>query len=111
MGWWPALRVSDETNRPRDRQAILLYACRPNPCGERGTISYLIPGWDRVRLHVCDAGGRLVRTRVDGQQPAGRRQVTWNGRDHQGRAVASGSHFLRLGLRDQQVAQALAFVR
>jgi hypothetical protein len=40
--------------------------------------------------------GRLVRVLVDGVRPAGRYVELWDGRDADGRAVASGVYFYRL---------------
>jgi hypothetical protein len=49
-----------------------------------------------IRLTVHDTAGRLVRTLVDGAEPAGTQEVSWDGRDDQGREVGSGIYFLRL---------------
>ena len=49
-----------------------------------------------MSLRIYDVGGRLVRTLFDGQQAAGQKMVTWDGRDERGRSVASGVYFYRL---------------
>lgn len=49
-----------------------------------------------IALRIYDVGGRLVKTLVEGPQPAGEESVTWNGRDDAGRPVASGVYFYRL---------------
>jgi len=68
----------------------------PNPFGDRVGLRFGIPANGRVRLTVYDLQGRKVADIVDGTESAGWRNVEWNGRDAQGRAVASGSYFLRL---------------
>jgi flagellar hook assembly protein FlgD len=58
--------------------------------------SIVPPVGGAVRLRVYDVGGRLVRTLVDGAQTAGQKTAIWNGRDNQGRGVASEVYFYRL---------------
>jgi flagellar hook assembly protein FlgD len=45
---------------------------------------------------VYDATGRRVRRLVHGEQPAGIRTVTWDGRNDAGLRVSAGVYFLRL---------------
>jgi len=49
-----------------------------------------------VSLVVYDATGRLVRTLLNENQPAGARDVTWNGQDDHGTTVASGVYFCKM---------------
>ena len=49
-----------------------------------------------VRIDVFDAGGRRIRTLVDGRQPAGRHGVAWDGGDGTGRPVAPGVYTVRM---------------
>jgi len=70
---------------------------RPNPFNPATRLQYDIPRSAWVSLHLHDATGRRVRTLVPVQVlPAGRHEVLWDGRDDQGRAVASGVYFARL---------------
>ncbi|MBN2564611.1 MAG: nuclear transport factor 2 family protein [Candidatus Eisenbacteria bacterium] len=69
----------------------------PNPFNPTTTIAFEVPdGGARVSLEVYDVSGRLVRTLVDGHEPAGTRTVTWDGRDDEGQPVASGIYFSRM---------------
>jgi flagellar hook assembly protein FlgD len=45
---------------------------------------------------VFDVGGRLVRELWAGERAAGRHELTWDGRDAAGRAVASGVYLARV---------------
>jgi hypothetical protein len=56
-------------------------------------ISYSTPSTSRVRLAIFDVSGRLVRELVNGSQPAGRHEVSWDHRDMHGRTVGSGVYF------------------
>jgi len=74
-----------------------LHQNAPNPFNPVTRIRYDVPssGGD-VRIEVFDATGRLVRTLVNGFEPAGRRAVAWDGTDSGGRALASGVYFCRM---------------
>jgi hypothetical protein len=68
----------------------------PNPFNPRTTISYTLDARARAVVAIYDAAGAVV-TRIDeGMQPAGAHSVTWDGRDHGGKPVASGVYFYRL---------------
>jgi len=49
-----------------------------------------------VKLRIYDVNGRLVRTLVDRDQPAGPHVAVWNGTDDAGRGVASGHYYARI---------------
>ena len=68
----------------------------PNPFNPATTIAFDLPLSSRVTLEVFDITGRLVRTLVDGQMPAGRHRVIWDGRGEAGQPVASGVYLYRL---------------
>jgi flagellar hook assembly protein FlgD len=58
---------------------------------------FLVPdSGARVRLRVFDASGRSVRDLVDGRLEGGRHAVRWDGRDTDGRRLATGVFFLQL---------------
>ncbi|MGD8396389.1 MAG: FlgD immunoglobulin-like domain containing protein [Candidatus Eiseniibacteriota bacterium] len=70
---------------------------RPNPFNPSTVISFVLErDVESVHLEVYDAGGRLVRSLVDGDLPAGVHAVTWNGIDQKGQSVPSGVYFYRL---------------
>jgi hypothetical protein len=69
----------------------------PNPFSTRTTIRFGLPdGGLSTRLAVFDAGGRRIRTLIDGARPAGPNSEIWNGRDDSGNIVSAGVYFLRL---------------
>jgi len=69
----------------------------PNPFNPITTIRYAVPtGGGDVTLEVIDVAGRVVRRLVDDYRGEGEHGATWNGRDEQGREVASGVYFYRL---------------
>lgn len=74
--------------------ALLLAGPNPAPGGLR--IRYLVPAVTTSRLAVYDPQGRLVRRFAIPPSAAGWGEVAWDGRDESGRAVASGSYWVRL---------------
>lgn len=75
---------------------VALHANYPNPFNPSTTFSFSLLYADRVELAVYDAQGKRVRTLIDGVVPGGDTQVTWNGRDDEGRSLPSGTYFYRL---------------
>ncbi len=69
----------------------------PNPFNPMTTIAYELPAPARVSLTLYDIAGRHVRTLLD-RTPlgAGRHEVLWDGRDDEGRSVASGVYLYRV---------------
>ncbi len=76
--------------------AFELGANAPNPFNPSTTIKYALPQAVEVNLQIFDTLGRHVRTLVDQRQQAGRYAVTWDGRNEQGEAIASGVFIYQL---------------
>lgn len=73
-----------------------LAGAYPNPFNPQTTVAFDLARTDHARVVIYDVQGRAVRTLVDEELPAGRHTVAWQGRDDQGRGVASGVYFARL---------------
>ena len=72
----------------------------PNPANPLAKMVYVLPsnggaGYG-VKLRIYDVNGRLVRSLVDRQQPAGPYVAVWNGTDDAGHGVASGHYYARI---------------
>jgi hypothetical protein len=68
----------------------------PNPFNPATRIVFGLKEPASVSLGIHDTAGRLVRTLLIGSRTAGTYSVVWDGRDANGRAVASGVYFCRL---------------
>jgi hypothetical protein len=68
----------------------------PNPFNPATKIVFRLERDAQASLRIYDVHGRLVRTLVDSYLAAGQREVQWDGRDDHGRALASGTYFMRL---------------
>jgi hypothetical protein len=68
----------------------------PNPFNPTTTISYSIPQDGNVKLVIFNIKGQKVKTLVEGSQPSGTYNVTWNGKDENDRSVSSGLYLYKL---------------
>ena len=92
-------RAGEPVDNPRsvsDPSRFVLRQNVPNPFNPVTTIRFEIPREAAVQLAVFDVRGRRVTTLHQGPIQAGYHDATWEGRDDQGRAVASGMYVVRL---------------
>lgn len=68
----------------------------PNPMNGQATIRYQLPQAGLARLRVADAGGRWVRTLVDGTAQAGTHAIEWDGANDRGESLPAGTYFYQL---------------
>ncbi len=102
------LSVRRLPGRPR---AFALHPNYPNPFNPTTTIRYDLPEVRRVSLRIHDVTGQLVRQLVAGEQPAGRHQVEWDGRNDRGKRVASGVYFCELRAGDDLAVQRMLLMK
>ena len=87
----------DDPDLPNDVvQALHLFQNQPNPFSPETRIAYELPQGGRTELRIYAVNGRLVRTLLDAERPAGRHSLHWDGLDESGRAVSSGVYFYTL---------------
>ena len=69
----------------------------PNPFNPTTRIRYKLPVISRVSVEIYNTLGQRVRILADDErQDAGYYRVEWNGRNEDGKSVASGIYFYRL---------------
>jgi hypothetical protein len=86
----------NDKNRAILPERLTLGPNYPNPFNAQTIIMYALPEAARVVLHIYNDRGQHVRKLVDEIQPAGYRQVRWDGRDDYGREAGSGVYLIRL---------------
>jgi hypothetical protein len=91
--------------------ALALLAPSPNPFHSSTRIAFEIPDRGTVRLRIYDVAGRLVRTLHEGELPAGRHELRWDGTSDQGESVESGVYFSRIEAFDEQLTRRLLRIR
>ena len=74
----------------------VLESAQPNPFRTQTTLHYALSRSGPAELAIFDAQGRLVRTLVDRDLPAGRGSATWDGRVNGGGSAPPGLYFARL---------------
>ena len=68
----------------------------PNPFNPSTSIRFTLPIETQTRLDIHAIDGSRIVTLIDGSISAGRHEVRWNGRDHRGIRMASGTYLGRL---------------
>jgi hypothetical protein len=76
--------------------ATRLLPAHPNPFNPSTAIPFALDSPGHVELELIDVQGRLIRRLVAGRLDAGSHEITWDGRDANGRPVASGQYFYTL---------------
>jgi len=70
-----------------------LYQNAPNPFNPTTAIRFSLNERQWVSIQVYDVAGRLIRTLVNEERPAGAQTVQWYARNDNGERVASGVYF------------------
>lgn len=84
----------------------------PNPFNPATEIAFTVPeSAGRVTLSVYNVNGRVVRTLLNRELPAGPSLVVWDGCDDCGRALASGVYFARLAAGGESVFRKMTLLK
>jgi hypothetical protein len=81
---------------PAPPARLELAPARPNPFSGVTVLRFALPRPGPVRVEVLDPQGRRLRRLFAGPLGAGPHDVTWDGRNEQGDAVATGIYWVRL---------------
>ncbi|MFN0149199.1 MAG: FlgD immunoglobulin-like domain containing protein [bacterium] len=102
--------VTSVDHEPAFSSGKSLAAPRPNPFNPSTRIEFTLDVPGRVELSVYDASGRLIRTLIDEPSDPGRYEISWDGQDDSGRALASGTYFYQLRVNGQSVGSQKAVI-
>jgi flagellar hook assembly protein FlgD len=84
----------------------------PNPFNPATTIRYALPKAERVTLKIYDLLGKEVMTLIDREQKAaGDHVIFWDGRNQDGRLVASGIYLYQLHAGNFTLTKKMALTR
>ncbi len=92
-------------------QETALGQSYPNPTRGIASFEYELGKAGKVRVKVYNVAGQVVRTLVEGMEPAGRHIVTWDGRDAFGRKAGSGTYFYCLEAGDRKAVRKMVVIR
>ncbi len=88
-----------------------IYSC-PNPCRDTGTKIYtLLPPEGEAVLQIFTATGLLVRSLTGFMLDGDKKFVFWDGKNQEGRAVASGVYFCQVRSGHFKAAGKIALVK
>jgi hypothetical protein len=73
-----------------------LLAAYPNPFRQSTTVPFVLGSNERVRVLVYDLAGRRVATLTDRLLAEGTREISWDGRNDEGRRAPAGTYFVRM---------------
>ena len=76
------------------------FVIAPNPA-RASHVTFGLPKRDHVRIAVYDLAGRQRAVLADGEYPAGRHTLEWDGRDGGGTPVGAGVYFYKLKIAGQ----------
>ncbi|MGH7724167.1 MAG: FlgD immunoglobulin-like domain containing protein [Candidatus Eiseniibacteriota bacterium] len=93
------------------RLALAPPSVSPNPVAGAARIAFTLPQAGRAELRVLAVDGRLVTTLVQGERPAGRHDVAWDGRADRGNQVPPGLYFAQLRWRGQSSVTRIVIAR
>ncbi len=88
-----------------------LEAPWPNPFNPQVQLSFSLDRSRNTRISVHDVSGRLLKILVEGDLAAGAHSLFWNGRDEEGRDLASGIYFVRMASGDLLQTRKLVLLR
>lgn len=91
-----ATTIPGSTTGTRVPQVYELGQNYPNPFNPTTTIRFGLPVASTVTMRIYNLLGQQIATLLSGQFAAGVHQTIWDGRDSQGRLIASGVYFYRL---------------
>jgi hypothetical protein len=108
--WSTAPTAIDDA--PTPRATTQLDAPYPNPFNPSTTIQYHVTDVTHVELAIFDVNGRRIRTLVDDVAlDVGTQTVSWDGRDNDGRLMASGVYYVRLRMNQQSFSRKLVLLK
>jgi hypothetical protein len=107
-GW---VGVEEETGEEKLPAEFSLSNNYPNPFNPETRIGYSVPKACQVKLEVFNILGQRVRMLVDENQTAGKREITWDGKDENRNEVASGVYFYRLRAGDFTQTKKMVLIR
>lgn len=84
-----------DTDEPLPRDFVL-YQNHPNPFNDATTISYTLLRESDVSITIYNTLGQRIRLLNRGPERIGNHAISWDGKDAEGRQIASGLYYYRL---------------
>jgi photosystem II stability/assembly factor-like uncharacterized protein len=101
----------ESDQNPKLSQTFRLKQNYPNPFNPTTTIPYTILYQTQVKLAIYNSLGQEVKTLVNEEKPSGQYQISWDGRDNQGKLTAAGVYVYRLEAGGFSQSRQLTFLK
>jgi hypothetical protein len=88
----PATGILDKPQANIYRKGMVIDIS-PNPFSSVTVIRYSICNSSHVRITIRSASGRLVKTLLNSEKPAGEYAALWDGKNQQGNKMSAGVYF------------------
>jgi hypothetical protein len=75
---------------------LTLFQNYPNPLNSTTIIRFALSSRSRVRMEIFNILGQRIKTLIDEELKAGCKEISWDGKDDQGRESPSGIYFCRI---------------
>ncbi len=83
----------------------------PNPFNPQTEIKFSLPQPSQVKLEIFNVRGQKVKTLLNQDMVAGTHSVIWDGRNEDGKNVASGIYFYRLKAGEYRVTKKMLILK
>lgn len=100
-----------EGHEPRLPERALLRQNYPNPFNLETTIRFELPLAVSAQLTIHNVLGQEVTRLIESRLAAGAHEIVWDGRDRDGRIVASGVYFYRLCSESTTIARKMVLLK
>ncbi|MCI0596415.1 MAG: T9SS type A sorting domain-containing protein [candidate division Zixibacteria bacterium] len=100
--------ADDRHNRPR---SFALSQNYPNPFNGETRILFTLQKSQPVALTIYNILGQPVRKLLDETRPAGKNEVSWDGRDERGLSVPSGIYLYKLGTSKEKQVRKMVLLK
>jgi photosystem II stability/assembly factor-like uncharacterized protein len=91
-------------------RVVGLFQNYPNPFRDVTVIPFDMPKNGHVSIRIYDAAGRLVRTLKDGEEIAGFRTISFDGRNQAGQRLPNGVYYCHLIALNQSASRKIVIV-
>jgi acetyl esterase/lipase len=90
--------ITDDFAEPDElpQLATRLEGAHPNPFNPMTTVLFTLDRTQHVKLAVFDMTGRRIVELANGTYAAGRHPLLWDGKDHAGNDVSSGTYLIQM---------------
>ncbi len=83
----------------------------PNPFNPDTKIRYHLPHSGIVEVSIYDLSGSFIKRLFTGNMPAGRHEVTWDGRNSNGSSVSSGTYFYQVKFNNRNIVKKMNLLK